>query len=141
MDRPLRAINARGARAAVERLRIEPLPMEDVRDLDMSKKWLGWAQRAVEDLSGLRILADLPPERVGSLLYANAPGQVFCLLEIHIPSAATGARLETWQLPALHTEPSPSLLYLQARLRAPRAFQLVNKRGTPAITQDRIWVS
>lgn len=43
------------------RLRIERLLAEDVRDL-----------RAVEDLSGLRVLADLLPERVGSLLSVNA---------------------------------------------------------------------
>jgi uncharacterized protein len=43
------------------RLRLERLLYEDVRDL-----------RAVEDLSGLRVLADLLPERVGSLLSVNA---------------------------------------------------------------------
>ncbi len=43
------------------RLRLERLLAEDVRDL-----------RAVEDLSGLRVLADLLPERVGSLLSVNA---------------------------------------------------------------------
>ena len=43
------------------RLRLERLLQEDVRDL-----------RAVEDLSGLRVLADLLPERVGSLLSINA---------------------------------------------------------------------
>jgi hypothetical protein len=43
------------------RLRLERLMTEDVRDL-----------RAVEDLSGLRVLVDLLPERVGSLLSVNA---------------------------------------------------------------------
>lgn len=43
------------------RLRLERLLVEDVRDL-----------RAVEDLSGLRVLADLLPERVGSPLSVNA---------------------------------------------------------------------
>lgn len=43
------------------RLRLERLVAEDVRDL-----------RAVEDLSGLRVLADLLPERVGSLLSVNS---------------------------------------------------------------------
>jgi predicted AAA+ superfamily ATPase len=43
------------------RLRLERLLAEDVRDL-----------RAVEDLSGLRVLADLLPERVGSLLSINS---------------------------------------------------------------------
>jgi uncharacterized protein len=43
------------------RLRTERLLAEDVRDL-----------RAVEDLSGLRVLADLLPDRVGSLLSINA---------------------------------------------------------------------
>lgn len=43
------------------RLRMERLIAEDVRDL-----------RAVEDLSGLRTLADLLPERVGSPLSVNA---------------------------------------------------------------------
>lgn len=43
------------------RLRLERLLAEDVRDL-----------RAVGDLSGLRALADLLPERVGSLLSLNA---------------------------------------------------------------------
>ncbi|MES1206391.1 MAG: AAA family ATPase [Pseudomonadota bacterium] len=43
------------------RLRLDRLLAEDVRDL-----------RAVEDLSGLRVLADLLPERVGSLLSVNA---------------------------------------------------------------------
>jgi predicted AAA+ superfamily ATPase len=43
------------------RLRLERLLTEDVRDL-----------RAVEDLSGLRVLADLLPDRVGSLLSMNA---------------------------------------------------------------------
>lgn len=43
------------------RLRLERLLQEDVRDL-----------RAVADLSGLRVLADLLPERVGSLLSINA---------------------------------------------------------------------
>jgi predicted AAA+ superfamily ATPase len=43
------------------RLRLERLLAEDVRDL-----------RAVEDLSGLLVLADLLPERVGSLLSINA---------------------------------------------------------------------
>jgi hypothetical protein len=42
------------------RLRLERLLAEDVRDL-----------RAVEDLSGLQVLADLLPERVGSLLSVN----------------------------------------------------------------------
>jgi predicted AAA+ superfamily ATPase len=43
------------------RLRLERLLQEDVRDL-----------RAVSDLSGLRVLADLLPERVGSLLSVHA---------------------------------------------------------------------
>ncbi|MFN0063443.1 MAG: ATP-binding protein [Myxococcaceae bacterium] len=43
------------------RLRIERLVQEDVRDI-----------RAVADLSGLRLLADLLPDRVGSLLSVNA---------------------------------------------------------------------
>ena len=43
------------------RLRMERLLGEDVRDL-----------RAVEDLSGLRVLADLLPTKVGSLLSVNA---------------------------------------------------------------------
>jgi len=43
------------------RLRLERLIAEDVRDL-----------RAVSDLSGLRVLAELLPERVGSLLSINA---------------------------------------------------------------------
>jgi uncharacterized protein len=43
------------------RLRIERLVQEDVRDL-----------RSIGDLSGLRVLADLLPERVGSLLSVNA---------------------------------------------------------------------
>lgn len=43
------------------RLRLERLLAEDVRDL-----------RAVEDLSGILVLADLLPERVGSLLSINA---------------------------------------------------------------------
>lgn len=43
------------------RLRLERLLAEDVRDL-----------RAVEDLAGLRVLADLLPQRVGSLLSINA---------------------------------------------------------------------
>ncbi len=43
------------------RLRIERLLTEDVRDL-----------RAVEDLSAMRVLADLLPERVGSLLSMNS---------------------------------------------------------------------
>jgi predicted AAA+ superfamily ATPase len=43
------------------RLRVERLLAEDVRDL-----------RAVEDLGGLRVLADLLPERIGSLLSINA---------------------------------------------------------------------
>jgi predicted AAA+ superfamily ATPase len=43
------------------RLRLERLVAEDVRDL-----------RAIGDLSGLRVLADLLPERVGSLLSVNA---------------------------------------------------------------------
>ncbi len=43
------------------RLRIERLIAEDVRDI-----------RSVADLSGLRVLADLLPERVGSLLSVNA---------------------------------------------------------------------
>ena len=43
------------------RLRLERLVQEDVRDL-----------RAVGDLAGLRVLADLLPERVGSLLSINS---------------------------------------------------------------------
>ncbi len=43
------------------RLRLERLLAEDVRDL-----------RAVENLSGLQVLADLLPERVGSLLSVNS---------------------------------------------------------------------
>lgn len=43
------------------RLRMERLVAEDVRDL-----------RAVDDLSGLRVLADLLPDRIGSLLSINA---------------------------------------------------------------------
>ena len=43
------------------RLRLERLVQEDVRDL-----------RAVSDLAGLRVLADLLPERVGSLLSINS---------------------------------------------------------------------
>jgi predicted AAA+ superfamily ATPase len=43
------------------RLRIERLLTEDVRDL-----------RAVDDLSAMRVLADLLPERVGSLLSMNS---------------------------------------------------------------------
>jgi predicted AAA+ superfamily ATPase len=43
------------------RLRLERLIAEEVRDL-----------RAVEDLSGMRVLADLLPERVGSPLSVNA---------------------------------------------------------------------
>jgi uncharacterized protein len=43
------------------RLRLERLIAEDVRDL-----------RAVEDLSALRVLADLLPDRVGSLLSVHA---------------------------------------------------------------------
>lgn len=43
------------------RLRIERLLTEDVRDI-----------RAVEDLAGLRVLSDLLPDRVGSLLSINA---------------------------------------------------------------------
>jgi len=43
------------------RLRIERLIQEDVRDI-----------RGITDLSGLRVLADMLPERVGSLLSVNA---------------------------------------------------------------------
>jgi len=43
------------------RLRLDRLVAEDVRDL-----------RAVEDLAGIRALADLLPERVGSLLSVNS---------------------------------------------------------------------
>ena len=43
------------------RLRLERLVQEDMRDL-----------RAVNDLAGLRVLADLLPERVGSLLSVNS---------------------------------------------------------------------
>ncbi len=43
------------------RLRVERLLHEDVRDL-----------RAISDLAGLQVLADLLPERVGSLLSVNA---------------------------------------------------------------------
>ncbi len=43
------------------RLRLERLLAEDVRDL-----------RAVEDLAGLRVLADLLPQRVGSLFSINS---------------------------------------------------------------------
>jgi hypothetical protein len=43
------------------RLRVERLLAEDVRDL-----------RSVEDLAGLRVLSDLLPERVGSLLSINS---------------------------------------------------------------------
>lgn len=43
------------------RLRVERLVTEDVRDL-----------RAISDLSGVRVLADLLPDRVGSLLSVNS---------------------------------------------------------------------
>ncbi len=43
------------------RLRLERLVGEDIRDL-----------RAIEDLAGLRVLVDLLPDRVGSLLSVNA---------------------------------------------------------------------
>jgi hypothetical protein len=55
----LGASEAKAARWS--RLRLERLLREDVRDL-----------RAVEDLAGLQVLADLLPERVGSLLSVNS---------------------------------------------------------------------
>jgi predicted AAA+ superfamily ATPase len=59
---PVPFLGGSEARAARwSRLRNERLLAEDVRDL-----------RAVEDLGGLRVLSDLLPERVGSLLSINA---------------------------------------------------------------------
>jgi predicted AAA+ superfamily ATPase len=57
---PLRGGNEARARRW-SRLRAEQLLHEDVRDL-----------RAVEDISAMRVLADLLPERIGSLLSMNS---------------------------------------------------------------------
>jgi uncharacterized protein len=89
------------------RLRIERLLQEDVRDI-----------RNISDLSGLRILADLLPDRVGSLLSVNALRE-----DLNISHPTLSAWLATFEALYLCFRIKPYALRLaRAVAKAPKLY-------------------
>jgi uncharacterized protein len=103
---PLFASSERKA-ARWSRLRMERLLQEDVRDI-----------RNISDLSGLRILADLLPERVGSLLSVAALRE-----DLNVAHATLCAWLDTFEALYICFRIKPYALRLaRAVAKAPKLY-------------------